>query len=98
MKLRPKRDVTIRNILLGATGYVGSRLNPPAAPELDTVAEERVELESILDALRHSPISKIVAEFTYGAQPSDSAGDLGTLYCMERGCRDLGRFAARWDD
>ncbi|MBC8082467.1 MAG: NmrA family NAD(P)-binding protein, partial [Hymenobacter sp.] len=59
-------------------------LNPPAAPATDTAAEERKSLASILAALADSGLDKIVAESTYGAQPSDQVGDLGVLYEMEQ--------------
>jgi uncharacterized protein YbjT (DUF2867 family) len=59
-------------------------LNPPALPSTDTVAEEKKTLYSILEALKHSGIRKVVAESTYGAHPGDGKGDLNVLYQMER--------------
>jgi uncharacterized protein YbjT (DUF2867 family) len=64
-------------------------LNPPASPSVDTVKEEKRSLYSILEALSTSPIKKVVAESTYGAQPGDSIGDLGVLFEMEEALRDL---------
>jgi uncharacterized protein YbjT (DUF2867 family) len=59
-------------------------LNPPAAPNTDTVTEERKSLESILAALENSGLEKIVAESTYGAHDGERVGDLGVLYEMEQ--------------
>lgn len=59
-------------------------LNPPAAPETDTDAEERATVKSIMEALQGTRFEKIVAESTYGAQPVQRAGDLGILYDMEK--------------
>jgi uncharacterized protein YbjT (DUF2867 family) len=60
-------------------------LNPPAPPSSDTDAEERRTIAAILDALNGSGLEKVVAESTYGAQPGERIGDLGTLYELERG-------------
>ncbi len=60
-------------------------LNPPAAPETDTDAEERRTIAAILAALNGSGLEKVVAESTYGAQPGERLGDLSTLYELERG-------------
>lgn len=59
-------------------------LNPPAAPDTDTAAEERNSLQAILAALTDSGLERIVAESTYGAQPGAAIGDLGVLYEMEQ--------------
>jgi uncharacterized protein YbjT (DUF2867 family) len=64
-------------------------LNPPAAPNTDTVAEERRTIKAILEALDGSGIEKVVAQSTYGAQPGNDIGDLGTLYEMEQGLKKL---------
>ena len=60
-------------------------LNPPAAPDTDTDAEERRTIAAILAALDGSGLEKVVAESTYGAQPGERLGDLSTLYELERG-------------
>jgi uncharacterized protein YbjT (DUF2867 family) len=59
-------------------------LNPPADPAADTDIEERKSLASILSAIEHSGLEKIVAQSTYGAQLGDQIGDLGILYEMEQ--------------
>ncbi|WP_031527478.1 NmrA family NAD(P)-binding protein [Dyadobacter crusticola] len=62
-------------------------LNPPAMPHTDTVEEERRSLRSIFNAMDGSGLQRIVALSTYGAQPGDRIGDLGTLYEMELALR-----------
>ncbi|MCG2617775.1 NmrA family NAD(P)-binding protein [Terrimonas sp. NA20] len=64
-------------------------LNPPASPHSDTTVEELLTINSILEAVKDSPIEKIVAESTYGAQPGDNIGDVGTLYKLEQGLHKL---------
>ncbi len=64
-------------------------LNPSADPATDTIAEEKKTLASILDALEHSGIEKVVGESTYGAQSGEGKGDLNVLYEMERGLKKL---------
>jgi uncharacterized protein YbjT (DUF2867 family) len=64
-------------------------LNPPASPHSDTTIEELLTINSILEAVKDSGIEKIVAQSTYGAQPGDNIGDLGTLYKMEQGLQRL---------
>jgi uncharacterized protein YbjT (DUF2867 family) len=59
-------------------------LNPPALPHTDTVEEERRSLASIFKAIEGSGLERIVALSTYGAQPGEHIGDLGTLYEMEQ--------------
>jgi uncharacterized protein YbjT (DUF2867 family) len=59
-------------------------LNPPADPAAHIDVEERKSLVSILSAIEHSGLEKIVAQSTYGAQPGDQIGDLGVLYEMEQ--------------
>jgi uncharacterized protein YbjT (DUF2867 family) len=59
-------------------------LNPPGNFAADSLAEEKQSISSILSALEDSPIEKIVAESTYGAQPGDQLGDLDVLYGMEQ--------------
>ncbi|KQS34373.1 NmrA family NAD(P)-binding protein [Dyadobacter sp. Leaf189] len=59
-------------------------LNPPALPHTDTVEEERRSLTSIFKAMDGSGLARIVALSTYGAQPGEHIGDLGTLYEMEQ--------------
>jgi len=58
-------------------------VNPPAAPNTDTVAEELKTAHYILQALEGSTIEKVVAISTYGAQQGDNIADLGVLYEME---------------
>jgi uncharacterized protein YbjT (DUF2867 family) len=60
-------------------------LNPPAAPRVDTDAEEKATVAAILAALQGSGLEKVVAESTYGAQPGERCGDLNTLWALERG-------------
>jgi len=60
-------------------------LNPPANPAADAAAGERRTVRSILAALTGSGLHKIVAASTYGAQPGNQLGDLGTLYELEQG-------------
>ncbi len=64
-------------------------LNPPAPPSTDTVAVEKKSVASILKALKGSGIQKVVAESTYGAQPGDGIGDLGVLYELEQGLKEM---------
>jgi uncharacterized protein YbjT (DUF2867 family) len=59
-------------------------LNPPAAPNTDTVSKELETLGSMLQALKGSDIEKVVGESTYGAQAGEGIGDLGVLYKMEQ--------------
>lgn len=60
-------------------------LNPPADPAGDIDAEERRTVAAILAALDGSGLEKVVAESTYGAQPGEGIGDLGTLHALEQG-------------
>lgn len=60
-------------------------LNPPAAPDTDTVAVETRSVNSILNALAGSGLKKVVAQSTYGAQPGEGIGDMGVLYLLEQG-------------
>lgn len=66
-------------------------LNPPASPATDTDREERRTVHSILTALKGIEFDKIVLQSTYGAQPGDHCGDLGTLYEFEQGAQKLGQ-------
>jgi uncharacterized protein YbjT (DUF2867 family) len=59
-------------------------LNPPAAPQSDTDAEELQTIDSIVRALADVGLEHIVLESTYGAQPGSRKGDLGTLYHFEQ--------------
>jgi uncharacterized protein YbjT (DUF2867 family) len=63
-------------------------LNPPADPSTDTVKEEMKTVKAILEALEDSGLEKVVAESTYGAQPTEEGGDLGVLYELEQGLAD----------
>ena len=68
----------------------GSRaflLNPPAAPNTDTDAEERRTVRAILDALDGSGLEKVVAESTMGSQPGERIGDSSVLWALEEGLR-----------
>jgi uncharacterized protein YbjT (DUF2867 family) len=67
------------------TGTRAFLLNPPAAPNTDTDAQERRTVEAILTAVEGSGLTKLVAESTYGAQPGDRCGDLNTLWELEQG-------------
>jgi len=63
-------------------------VNPPGDPAGDTDAAEHQTVEKILAALEDSGLEKVVAISTYGAQPGERIGDLGTLWGLEVG---LGR-------
>lgn len=67
------------------TGARAFLLNPPAAIDSDTDAQERRTIEAILTAVEGSGLEKLVAESTYGARPGDRCGDLSTLWELERG-------------
>lgn len=69
------------------TGKRAYLLNPPADPSTDTDAEERATVAAILEALDGSGLTKVVAASTYGAQPAERCGDLGTLFALEEGLR-----------
>lgn len=62
-------------------------LNPPAPPSTDTDAEERRTGSAIVAALEGSGLEAVVALSTYGAQPGDAIGDLGTLHAFEEALR-----------
>lgn len=65
-------------------------LNPPAPISSDIIKEERKTLACILKALEGTPITKVVGESTYGAQPGDGAGDLNVLFEMEEALKNQG--------
>lgn len=65
-------------------------LNPPAAPDTDTIKEEKSTLNSILKALEGSAITKVVCESTYGAQPGEGQGDFNVLFEMEERLKAMG--------
>src|SRR6218665_162873 len=71
------------------TGKYLFLLNPPAPPDTDTDKEERLSVKSILKALVNTPIERIIAASTYGAQPGENIGNPGTLYDLEQGLKDL---------
>jgi uncharacterized protein YbjT (DUF2867 family) len=62
-------------------------LNPPAAPDTDTDAEEHRTLDAIVAALDGSGLEAVVLESTYGAQAGDAVGDLSVLYDFEQALR-----------
>lgn len=62
-------------------------VNPPADPADDTDEAEHRTVDTILRALEGSGIEKVVAVSTYGAQPGNGIGDLGTLWRLEEGLR-----------
>ncbi len=62
-------------------------LNPPAAPNIDTDAEEKKTIASILAAIEGSGLEKIVGHSTYGVRKGEAIGDLGTLYELEDGLK-----------
>lgn len=64
-------------------------LNPPAPPSTDTDVIERKQIRSVLAALQSLDIKKIVAASTYGAQPGEHLYDLGVLYELEQGLKEL---------
>lgn len=63
-------------------------LNPSANPSSDTDAQERRTIDNILRALEGSGLEKVVAASTYGAQPGEPAGDLTTLWELEKGLQN----------
>lgn len=79
-------DVSALRRVLSA-GKRAFLLNPPAAPNTDTVAEELKTARAILSALQGASLERIVAQSTYGAQPGEAIGDLGVLYEFEQGLR-----------
>ncbi len=65
-------------------------LNPPADPtDGDTDAEERATGDAIVAAIRGARLERVVALSTYGAEPGERIGDLGTLHRFEEGLADL---------
>lgn len=62
-------------------------LNPPGDTGADSDAAERRTIAAILAALDGASLDKVVAASTYGAQPGDGIGDLGTLWRLEDGLR-----------
>lgn len=59
-------------------------LNPPAAPDTDTDAEERANLAALIAALDGSGLEMVVAQSTWGARPGTACGDLTVLWGMEQ--------------
>ena len=65
-------------------------LNPPADPTNgDTDAEENVTGDAIATAIHGAGLERVVALSTYGAQPGERIGDLGTLHRFEQLLADL---------
>lgn len=62
-------------------------LNPPADPSGDTDAEERANVDAIVEALDGSGLEKVVAASTYGARAGERCGDLTVLYEFEQKLR-----------
>ena len=65
----------------------GSRaflLNPPAAPTMDTNAEELRTARAIAKAVEGSGLEKVVVASTYGARQGERIGDLSVLWEFER--------------
>lgn len=67
------------------TGRRAFLLNPPAAPDSDTVSQELETAAAITAALSDSGLEKVVVASTYGARPGSGAGDLNVLYELEQG-------------
>lgn len=67
------------------TGDRALLVNPPAPVSGDTDETEHRTAGAILRALERSGLEKVVAVSTYGAQPGDRTGDLGTLWRFEQG-------------
>ena len=80
------RDVaSIREVFrIGRRAFL---LNPPADPSGDTDAEERANVNAIVDALDSSGLEKVVAASTYGARPGERCGDLTVLHEFEERLR-----------
>jgi uncharacterized protein YbjT (DUF2867 family) len=65
-------------------------LNPPADPtQGDTDAEENATGAAITAAIHGAGLERVVALSTYGAQPGERIGDLGTLHRFEQHLADL---------
>ena len=62
-------------------------LNPPGDPSGDFDAVKHESIARILEALDGSGLEKIVVASTYGVQPGERLGDLGTLWRLEEGVR-----------
>ncbi len=77
------RDVALLRDVF-RTGVRAFLLNPPAAPSGDTDAEERANIEAILQALDGSGLEKVVLQSTYGAHAGQRCGDLTVLYEFEQ--------------
>ena len=71
------------------TGKRAFILNPPADPSTDTVKEEKRSKDALIEAVKNSTLEKIVVESTYGARKGDAIGDLGVLYELEEGMKEL---------
>ena len=65
-------------------------LNPPGDTGGDSDQAERASVRSILAALDGSGLEAVVAQSTYGAQPGEANGDLGSLWELEEGLRRQG--------
>ncbi|MGO3518665.1 MAG: NmrA family NAD(P)-binding protein [Acetobacter cibinongensis] len=65
-------------------------LNPPAAPDQNTDYVERQSVQAILAALKAASLQKVVVQSTYGAQQGEHCADLGVLFELEEGVRQLG--------
>jgi uncharacterized protein YbjT (DUF2867 family) len=80
------RDVaSIREVFrIGRRAFL---LNPPADPSGDTDAEERANVNAIIEALEGSGLEKVVAASTYGARPGERCGDLTVLHELEEKLR-----------
>lgn len=76
------RDVArLREVL--RSGTRAFLLNPPADPSGDTDAEERANIDAMMEALNGSGLEKVVAASTYGARPGRRCGDLTVLHELE---------------
>ncbi|PVA08659.1 NmrA family transcriptional regulator [Pelagivirga sediminicola] len=80
------RDVARLREVFGA-GRRAFLLNPPADPSGDTDAEERANVDAIVEALDGSGLEKVVAASTYGARAGERCGDLTVLYEFEQKLR-----------
>ncbi len=65
-------------------------LNPPGDVSKDSLREESETVKSIVEALKIARPERLVVESTQGAQKGEMLGDLGVLFDLEEGIRNLG--------
>lgn len=65
-------------------------LNPPGDITGDMVQDELRTADSMIEAITHSGLKKIVMESTQGAQLGEGIGDFGVLFHLEKGIQHSG--------